>query len=111
MTDKQFYFCVAEAANYTDRDAYVSDLALSSIWGDAESADIPAGRMSALGEIYDAAHRSVRDIVQAAGMTQCAFASHFCIPLRTVEDWCCCRRECAAYVRLMMQECLGLLHR
>ena len=27
------------------------------------------------------------EIVQKAGMTQRAFAEHFCIPLRTVEDW------------------------
>ncbi len=44
MTDKQFYACCQEAANYADRDAYVSDLALSDIWGDPEDTEeLPAG--------------------------------------------------------------------
>ena len=108
MTDKQFYILVGEATGYPDRDSYISDLALSE---DDESSERPPERSAVLGEIYDACHRSVRDIVAAAGMTQRAFAERFCIPLRTVEDWCAGKRECSIYIRLMMQECLGILHR
>lgn len=111
MNNKQFYICVGEATCYSDRDSYISDLALSYLWEDDESSEIPPERIADLGEIYDACNRSVRDIVAAAGMTQRAFAERFCIPLRTVEDWCAGRRECALYMRLMMQECLGLLRR
>ena len=32
----------AETGAYTDRDAYVSDMALSSVWGDADDAEVPA---------------------------------------------------------------------
>lgn len=111
MTNKQFYICVGEATCYADRDSFISELALSSLWDDDESSEIPPERIAVLGEIYDACHRSVRDIVAAAGMTQRAFAERFCIPLRTVEDWCAGKRECSIYIRLMMQECLGILHR
>ena len=111
MTDKQFYICVGEATCYADRDSFISELALSSLWDDDETSEIPPERIEALGEIYDACNRSVRDIVAEAGMTQRAFAERFCIPLRTVEDWCAGKRECAIYMRLMMQECLGVLHR
>ncbi len=106
MTSKQYHFCVTEAANYKDMDAYVSDLALSSIW---EDDNLPDSRRQALRSVYAATNRSVREIVSAAGMTQAAFAEAFCIPLRTVENWCTGCRECPLYTRLMIQKCLGLL--
>lgn len=108
MTNSQFNFCVRECATYTDCDAYTSDMALSTIWGDAPDAPIPPERLEALRGIYTAAHRTVREIIAAADMTQAAFAEHLCIPRRTVEDWCTGRRECLPYIRLMMQQCLGL---
>ena len=111
MNDKQFYFAVSEASAYASRDAYISDLSLSTLWGDDESSEIPPERIAALGSIWDACNRSVRDIVAAAGMTQRAFAERFCIPIRTVEDWCAGKRECSIYIRLMLQECIGLLRR
>lgn len=114
MTDKQFSICVSEVDNYSDRDAYVSDLALSSIWED-EGAEIPQSRIDTLGQIWDAVKRSPRDILEAAGMTQAGFAERFCIPRRTVESWCSRseaeRREAPVYVRLLIQEQLGLLSR
>ena len=80
MNNKQFCTCVREADNYQDRDAYVSDMALSSIWEDTTSDEIPAERLDAVGQIWDAAHKSVKQIAADAGMThgswQSAFASH-----------------------------------
>lgn len=111
MTNKKFYILVGEATGYTDRDAYISDFAMSSMWEDGESNEIPPERIAVLGEIYDACNRSVRDIVAATGMTQRAFAERFCIPYRTVEDWCTGKRECSIYIRLMLQECIGILRR
>lgn len=108
MTDSQYAVCVREASSYTDADAYVSDLALSSIWGDAPGADIPADRLDALRDIFTAVSRPVRQIVADTGLTQAAFAEHLCIPLRTVENWCGGLRECPVYVRLLIQESLGL---
>ena len=111
MTDKQFMLCVSEACNYLDRDAYVSDLALSSIWDDAEDAPIPDSRIDALGQIWDACHRSVKQIASAAGLSQRKLAERFCIPYRTVENWGSGVTAPPHYILLMMQECLGLLHR
>lgn len=109
MTDTQFSFCARECAAYTDPDAYVSDMSLSDLWGDSPEAEIPASRVDDLRAVWDAVHRTVREIVSAAGMTQTAFAEHFCIPRRTVEDWCRGVRKCPLYTRLMMQRILGLL--
>lgn len=52
--------------------------------------------------------RSVRDIAAVASLNQRELAERFGIPRRTVEDWCRGVRQCPPYVRLMMQECLGL---
>lgn len=114
MTDKQYSICVTEAQNYTDRDAYISDMALSSVWGDSSDTQISQDRLEQLGSIYDAVHRSVKDIAAAAGLSVRAMAIRFCIPQRTVENWYCVgksARDCPLYTRLMMQECLGLLKR
>lgn len=109
MTDTQFSACVREVPAYTDIDAYVSDLALPSMWGDAETADIPAARIDQLRAIYTAVNRPVRAIVTASGLSQAAFAERYCIPRRTVEDWCREIRECPLYTRLLLQRAEGLL--
>lgn len=109
MTDTQFAACVREVPAYADIDAYVSDLALSSVWGDADTAEIPAARIDQLRAIYQAVHRPVRDIVAASGLSQAAFAERYCIPRRTMEDWCRGVRECPLYTRLLLQRAEGLL--
>lgn len=111
MTDKQFLYCVKEIGNYTDRDAYVSDLCLSSIWGDDEETDIPQERIDIIGSIWDACKRSMKDIAAEVGLSHRKLAEKFCIPYRTMENWCGGQNECPTYVRLMMQECLGILKR
>lgn len=111
MSNNIYLLALTEATNYTDRDAYVSDLAISSIWGDEEGAEIPQERIEWLGQLWDAVHRSVRGICKATGMNQRELSEHFGVPQRTVEYWCSNPTACALYVRLMMQECLGLLRR
>ncbi|MGM9549029.1 MAG: helix-turn-helix domain-containing protein [Faecousia sp.] len=46
-----------------------------------------------------------------AGLSQRKLAERFCIPVRTVEDWCAGKRIPPDYVRMMIQESLGLLRR
>lgn len=111
MTDKQFISCVSEAINYTDRDAYISDFCLSSMWADPEDADIPSDRIAALSDIWEACNRSIKAIAAGSGLSCRKLAERFCIPYRTMEDWSAGRRECPLYTRLMMQECLDLLKR
>lgn len=108
MTNKQYYYCASHCADYTDPTAYISDLALSDVWGDAPDADIPADRLDTLRDIYAAVTRPIRQIVATTGLSQAAFAESLCIPLRTVQDWCCGLREPPVYVRLLIQESLGL---
>ena len=109
MTINQYRACIAEVFAYAERDFFVSDLALSEIWGDAPEDPIPDPRLAALGLIWDAAHRTVPEIAKAAGLSNRKLAARFGIPYRTVEDWAAERREPPFYVRLLLQQCLGLL--
>lgn len=112
MTDKQFSTLFSDALDSNDRDAYVSDWALSSIWGDPEDADdIPAGRIERIGAVWDVAHVSVREIRAATGLSQAAFAQHFCIPRRTVENWESGVNSCPDYLRLLLAQAIGLYAR
>lgn len=109
MTDQQFNFCVQECTNYKTSAAYVSDLALSSVWGGSLEDIPPANLMDTLRSIYTAVHRTLREIVEASGLSQAAFARRYCIPKRTVENWCSGVNDCPLYTRLLLQESLGLL--
>ena len=113
MTDKQFYIVWGEALKSSDRDVYISEWSTSSIWGQPEDlSDNGLLEIAAkLGNIWDVAHMSVKDLCKAAGMTQAAFAQWRCIPKRTVENWCGGQRGCTDYDRLMMAELLGLIKR
>lgn len=113
MTDIIFAAAWAEALSgaYTDRDAYISDLALSSIWGDPEGAELPQARIDALCSIWDTAHLSIRDIRAASGLSQAAFARRLCIPKRSIEDWERGARTCPDYLRLLLAEHFGIFRR
>lgn len=112
ITDEQFYKLAGGAVKYTDRDAYVSDYSLSSMWGGVdEAADIPPERIELVGKMWDICHLSLKDIRAAAGLTQAAFSRRFLIPIRTIEDWEAGQRECRLYLRLLLAEAVGLFRR
>lgn len=111
MTDFQFNVLWAEALASADRDAFISDAALSSIWGDAPDAAIPDDRLQQLGQLWDAAHLTVKEIRAATGLSQAAFAQRFCIPRRTVENWESGTNTCPVYVRLLLAQAVGLYER
>ena len=109
MTDHQFATIWADALTQQDRDAWISDWTLSSIWEDAPDAEIPQDRVEQLGRIWDAAHMSARDLVQHTGLSQARFAERYCIPKRTVENWCSGINFPPDYVRLLLARDMGLL--
>ncbi len=105
MTNLQRSACLSEMAAYQDRDAFVSDLSLSSIWNDPEeSAEIPDERIAALARLWDIVHCSMRELL--APMTPTQASRRFFIPVRTLEDWYAGRRACPVYVRLLLAESL-----
>lgn len=110
MTLEQYHLAVTEISNYTDPDAYISDLALSSVF--PEDGDEVAVAED-LRCIWTAYHMTVRDLRKAAGLTQLDFSRRFAIPKRTVENWeakpGANARECPLYTRLLIADALGLL--
>lgn len=108
MTDKQFYSIFSDALSNesASREAFVSDWALSSIWDDGQ--DIPEDRIAEIGDIWDVAHLTICDIRQHTGLSQAKFATRFCIPRRSVEDWESGARKCPDYLRLLLAQTVGL---
>lgn len=109
MTHDQFYAAVSEVSNYTDRGAYVSELSLSSMWG--EDADLIA-IASDVGRIWDAYHMTAKELRAVTGLSQVAFGRRFLIPRRTVENWETAganHTDCPLYTRMMIADLLGLL--
>lgn len=107
MTDKQFRTIFTAALESEDRETFVSDWAFSSIWGDPDGAKIPTARISGLGELWDAAHLTIRDIRAHTGLSQAAFSNRFLIPKRSIENWEGGQHECPVYLRLMLAQLTG----
>ena len=55
-----------------------------------------------LENIYKVAHLSVREIIDASGKKKAEIGYVFCIPIRTLEDWCSGKNKCPSYVRLWL---------
>lgn len=102
MTDKLFFSLFSSALSSSNRDAFVS------VWGDVPDAGIPADRIDLLARLWDAAHLTIRDIRQHTGLSQAAFATRYCIPTRTLEDWERGVRSCPDYLRLLLAQVTGL---
>ena len=89
LNHHNFYILFTAATKEQDRDRYIAEWGSSSIfYPDENSPDIDADELAdALGNIWDVAHLTTRDIRRNLGLTQAAFAERFCIPRRTVENW------------------------
>ena len=111
MTDKLFSALWAAALDCADRDAYVSDWVSSSTCGDDSAAEIPTTRIEMLGQLWDAAHLTIRDIRAHTNLSQAAFSVRYCIPCRTIENWESGDRKCPDYLRLLLAQAVGLYTR
>lgn len=111
MDDKLFYTLWGAALKTNDRAEYVSEWALSSIWGDAENADIPEDRVNDLGALWDVAHVSILEIRKFTKLNRTRFATRYLIPCRTVENWEKEINQCPDYVRLLLAQATGYYHR
>ena len=113
MTDNQFYSIFSDALSNegASRESFVSDWALSSIWGDGDTQDIPETRIAEIGGIWDVAHLTIYDIRQHTGLSQAQFATRFCISRRAIEAWESGVRHCPDYLRLLLAHAVGLYNR
>lgn len=101
MTTIQRNLALSEMDNYSDRDAWLSDLAASSIWEDPEDLpEIPQERIAALLRLWDVVHLPIKELL--APMTQAQACREFYVPRRTMQDWFAGVRACPVYVRLYL---------
>lgn len=109
MTIYQYHIALTEIENYTDRDAFVSDIALSSAFPEDSDLSVTASELILIWEAY---HMTIRDLRTASGLSRMDFSRRFHIPIRTIENWECTgpnARECPVYVRLLIAESIGLM--
>lgn len=62
-----------------------------------------------LSHLWDVARMSLREMVNASGRSQTAFAKGACIPYRTMQGWCLGERKCPVYLRFLLAEHYGLI--
>lgn len=110
MNNKQFNILWRKAISTESRDDFVSGCACPSFAGDSDSV-VPEDRDRILGELWDVAHMSIREIRAFSGLSQHAFSDCFCIPNRTLEDWEGSRRSCPDYLRLLLAQAVGAYKR
>lgn len=58
--------------------------------------------------VFTAVRRTMPDICQESGLTGRDICRRYGISYRTMEDWTSGRRTCPVYLRLMIQESLGI---
>ena len=110
MTDQQIALALAEAHNYADVDAYVSDLLLSSAFlPEAADAAPDLSLAEDLRQLWTVSAAPFKELLALMGLNQSACSRRFGVPLRTVQGWALGERECPTYVRRMMAELTGLI--
>ena len=118
INDKQFYNAVLELKNYEDKNAYVSDLALSSMWlgedvdrllTDTEIEEI----INFLNDLWEVGKNGTKYIRGKLGISQLAFCKQNNIPHRTLAQWETTnereKRKCPLYVLIHLAQINGVL--
>ena len=109
MNDETFYKLWNDALVMDDRELYIQ-AAEPTLAPEMRSKD---KRVAYLDNLWDVAHTPLRAMIERSGLKTRAFAVHFCIPYRTVQNWIAHsdseRRHCPDYLRLMIAKELKML--
>ncbi len=110
MTDKEINIYYGETTNYTDPDAFASDISISLLNPDDLSQKVNMDLFEQLRILWHVANDPFKSLLERIGYNQTQCAIRFCIPRRTIQDWAGERRAAPLYIRLMMAEATGLLN-
>lgn len=99
---------VIASASKAAKEIFLNNVTLSIPDDAAGCVDLDAEKVR-LSRIWDVAQMPVRDLVNAAGLSQTAFAKGAGVPLRTVQGWCNETRSCPVYLRFLLAEHYKLL--
>lgn len=109
VTTAIYQHAIEESRKYNNKEDFITSMYNSDIW-DIEDVK-REGREEWIGQIWDATHRTMKDILKITNMSQIKMCRFFGIPRRTLEDWCMGVGNPPPYVLIMMQEILGLIER
>ena len=107
--DAVYVRCVELAFVYDDPDEYLAHVMKNPIW--KEMRINKDKRKEWVMDIWNAAHRDINDILRLTGMSQIKMYTYFCIPRRTLQDWCRGISTPPPYLLMMMQEIFGFVKR
>ena len=85
------------------KEAFLNNVTLSAEDDAAGCVDLDAEKVR-LDKIWTAAHMSVKDMVEAVGLSKTAFAKETGIPFRTIQNWSLEERTPPAYIRFLLAE-------
>lgn len=105
LPDKIFFKLWTEAHKIDNVDDYINKfLRISSKdridFGKYDIDDFTARSM--LENIHNSARISIGEIIKNSGLRKSQISYQFCIPIRTIEDWCAGKNKCAPYIKLML---------
>ena len=113
LPDRIFHRIWCTAVEEKDRATFLAKM----ISGDGKTAIRPEKyRIDAvlwydvLRGIHDAANLNMAEIVKMSGKKKAEISHYFCIPIRTLEDWCSGKSIPPSYVRLMLLREYGLIN-
>lgn len=111
MTDTQLALAITEAPNYTDPDAFISDILLSAAFLPPEdaAAQPDLAQVDDLHRVWTVVAAPFRDFLALTGYAQKQLSRRFHIPFSTVNGWARNERHCPTYIRLMIAELCGQL--
>ena len=61
-----------------------------------------------LSSIYKASHYTIPDLLEEYDIKKSSLSHRFCIPIRTVENWCNGTGKCSSYIIIMILEGYGI---
>ncbi len=111
IPEKTFYKIWHSVPKFDNRSKYVNNFILpfsKDFISWSKKTDVDPGTMvSILIKIYDYYHMDIKTIIKESHLTRAAFGYKYCIPIRTLEEWC--KKDTSPdYVRLYILKDLGI---
>ena len=109
IRDEDFFSIVSSIGDFADGDEFVSEWALSGIWGDAPDTDIPQQRIDWLNALYGILTMPPQELLTITGRSVRRTAFHWGIKPDTANHWVAGKNKMLPQIRLTLAAEAGLL--
>lgn len=110
LPDKIFHTLWDTACDCNSFDEYYNSIIFTNSYKyiDFSRYNIPLDQVyDLLKSIYQASSLTIKDLLSKYNYSKAAFSHRFCVPIRTVENWCASTNKCPNYTRLLFLQSLG----